>query len=66
MIKTDENLNTSVESRPICTKPLEQDSFFSAGRNECKEWYAMIKTDENLNISAESQLIWGGVHWQIF
>ena len=57
MIKTDKNLNISVESQPICTKPSEQGSFFQAGKNESKECYAVIKTDENLNISAESQPI---------
>ena len=52
------NLNISVESWPICTKPSEQGSFFWASQYESKECYAMIKTDENLNISAESWLIW--------
>ena len=52
------NLNISVESWPICTKPSEQGSFFWGSQYESKECYAMIKTDENLNISAESWLIW--------
>ena len=34
-------------------KPSEQGSFFQAGQNESKEWYAMIETYENVNISAE-------------
>ena len=49
-IKTDENLNISAESKPICTQLSEQDLFFLAGQNEC---YATIKTDKNLNISVE-------------
>ena len=68
MIKTNKNLNISVESQLISTEPSEQDSFFWASQNESKEWYAMIKTDENSNISVEPWLIftepfqWGGVH----
>ena len=58
MIKTDKNLNISVESLQICTEPSEQGSFFQAGQNESKECYAMIKTNENSNISAESQPIY--------
>ena len=54
MIKTDKNLNISVESQPICTEPSEQGLFVQTGQKEC---YATIKTDENLNISVESQLI---------
>ena len=37
------------------TKPSEQGSFFQAGRNESKQWYAMIKTYKNINISAGYQ-----------
>ena len=36
-------------------KPSEQGSFFRAGRNESKEWYAMIETYKNINISVEYQ-----------
>ena len=54
MIKTDKTLNISAESQLICTEPSEQGSFYPAGQNESKEWYAMIKTDEKLNISVES------------
>ena len=57
MIKTDENLNISVESQLICNLTSEQDSLFVTGQNESKECYATVKTDENLNISVESQLI---------
>ena len=56
-IKTDEDLNISVESWPICTKSSEQGLFYWADWYESMEWYAMIKTDRNLNISAESQLV---------
>ena len=31
-------------------KPSEQGSFFQAGWNESKEWYAMIETYKNINI----------------
>ena len=31
-------------------KPSEQDSFFQAGPNESKQWYATIKTYKNINI----------------
>ena len=57
MIKTDKNLNISVESQLICTKPSEQGSFLRASQNESKECYATIETDENLNISVKSQPI---------
>ena len=57
MLKTDENLNISAESRWIYTKSSEQGLFFQAGRNESKECYATIKTDKNSNISVESQPI---------
>ena len=36
-------------------KPSEQGSFFLAGQNESKEWYATMETYENVNISAEYQ-----------
>ena len=36
-------------------KPSEQGSFFWAGRNESKQWYAMIKTYKIINISARYQ-----------
>ena len=36
-------------------KPSEQGSFFWAGWNESKQWYAMIKTYKNINISARYQ-----------
>ena len=39
----------------FCTKPSEQDSFFWAGQNECKQWYATIKTYKNINISVGYQ-----------
>ena len=36
-------------------KPSEQGSFFWAGQNESKQWYAMIKTYKIINISAQYQ-----------
>ena len=39
----------------FCMKPSEQGSFFWAGQNESKQWYAMIKTYKNINISAKYQ-----------
>ena len=39
----------------FCIKPSEQGSFFPAGQNESKQWYAMIKTYKNINISARYQ-----------
>ena len=47
--------NISAEYQQFCMKPSEQGSFFQAGQNESKEWYAMIETYENVNISAEYQ-----------
>ena len=38
-------------------KPSEQGSFFRAGRNESKQWYATIKTYKNINISARYQYL---------
>ena len=55
MIKTYENINISVEYQWFCTKPSEEGSFFQAGQNESKEWYAMITTCETVNISVEYQ-----------
>ena len=55
MIETYKNVNISVEYQRFCTKPSEQGSFFQAGQNESKEWYATIKTYENINISVEYQ-----------
>ena len=43
----DQNLqkhNISARYQYFCTKPSEQGSFFRAGQNESKQWYAMIKT----------------------
>ena len=36
-------------------KPSEQGSFFWAGQNESKEWYATIETYKNIYIPAEYQ-----------
>ena len=36
-------------------KPSEQGSFFRAGLNESKQWYATIKTYKNINISVQYQ-----------
>ena len=36
-------------------RPSEEGSFFQAGWNESKEWYAMIKTYKNIIISAGYQ-----------
>ena len=55
MIKTYKNVNISAEYQQFCMKPSEQGSFFQAGQNESKEWYAMIKTYKNIYISAEYQ-----------
>ena len=55
MIETYKNINISAEYQWFCTKPIEQGSFFQAGRNESKEWYAMIETYENINIPVEYQ-----------
>ena len=57
MIKTYKNVNISVEYQWFCTKPSEQGSFFQAGRNESKEWYATIETYENINISMEMSFL---------
>ena len=53
MIKTCKNVNISAEYQWFCTKLSEQGSFFQAGQNESKEWYATTKTYENVNISME-------------
>ena len=50
MIKTYKH-NISAQYQYFCTKPSEQGSFFQAGQNESKQWYAMIKTYKNINIS---------------
>ena len=47
MIKTDEKLNISVESQPICTQLSEQGSFFQASQNESKACDATIKTEQS-------------------
>ena len=49
MIKTDKNLNISVDSQPILTKLSEQGSFFYASQNESKKLYVMIKTEQEVN-----------------
>ena len=67
MIKTYKN-KISARYQYFCMKPSEQGSFFRAGRNESKQWYAMIKTYKkskqwyatiktykNINISARYQ-----------
>ena len=55
MIETYENVNISAKYQGFCMKSPEQGSFFQAGQNESKEWYAMIKTYKNVNISAGYQ-----------
>ena len=55
MIETYKNINISAEYQQFHMKPSEQGSFFQAGQNESKEWYAMIETYKNVNISAEHQ-----------
>ena len=57
MIETYKNVNISAEYQQFCTKPSEQGSFFRAGQNESKEWYAMIKTYKNVNISIEMSFL---------
>ena len=55
MIKTYKNIIISAGYQQFYTKPSEQGSFFQAGQNESKEWYAMIETYKNINISVEYQ-----------
>ena len=42
--KLTKNINISAGYQYFCTKPSEQGSFFRAGQNESKQWYATIKT----------------------
>ena len=55
MIETYKNINILAEYQQFYMKPSEQGSFFRAGRNESKEWYATIETYKNVNISVEYQ-----------
>ena len=55
-LKLHKNVNISVEYQWFYMKPSEQGSFFWAGWNESKEWYAMIKPYKIINISVEYQL----------
>ena len=57
MIKTFKNINISAEYQWFCMKQSEQGSFFQAGQNESKEWYATTKTYENINISMEMSFL---------
>ena len=52
MIDSYKNIYISAWYEHFCVKRSEQGSFFQAGRNESKQWYAMIKTYKNINISA--------------
>ena len=55
MMETYKNINISAGYQRFCIKPLQQGSFFWAGQNESKEWYATIETYKNINISAGYQ-----------
>ena len=49
MIETYENVNISAEYQLFCMKPSEQGSFFHAGQNESKEWYATLQKHKYLS-----------------
>ena len=55
MIKAYKNVIISAGYQQFYIKPSEQGSFFRAGQNESKEWYAMIETYKNINISVGYQ-----------
>ena len=58
MIKTDENLNFSVDSQLIHTELSEQGSFCQAGQNKFKKCYVMIKNEQNKIFPVGSQCSW--------
>ena len=57
MMETYKIINSSVEYQWFSTKPSEQGSFFQAGQNESKEWYATTETDENINIPMDMNFL---------
>ena len=61
MIKTEQKVSFSADSKTVFTEASEQGSFFRCGQNECNKSYAMIKAEQKVSFSADSKPIFMGI-----